>query len=103
MNKHFQALLLACAAAWSTIVWTALPAGAQQQVTPSPTAKILSLTDLEQRAKTEGLTVVKEIEIEGMMVEIDGYDAQQQKVELVLHRATGEVLSRKVKPPKHHR
>ena len=53
--------------------------------------------DVERRAISEGVSVITEIELEDRLAEVEGRDAQQRKVELVIDRRTGEVLQRKVK------
>lgn len=57
-------------------------------------ANVLSLADIESRMLAQGITI-KEVEIEGNVVEVEGHDASGRKVELMLDRRSGEVLSRK--------
>jgi len=69
-------------------------AWAQQPVTPQP--GWLGMAELEQRGISEGITVT-EIETKQRLAEVEGYDAQQRKVKLLIDRQTGEILSRRVK------
>lgn len=63
----------------------------------APNGSYLSAGDVERRAVAEGVAVITEIELEDRLAEVEGRDAQQRKVELVIDRRTGEVLQRKVK------
>lgn len=64
------------------------------------TAGSMSLDEIERRVSAQGLNVT-EIEVKGLLVEVEGYDAQGRKVKQVLDRRSGEVLSQKIKLPKH--
>lgn len=64
--------------------------------TAQAAATTLSLGDIESKMNAQGITI-KEIEVEGLLAEVEGHDAQGRKVELTLDRRSGEVLSRKVK------
>jgi carbamoylphosphate synthase large subunit len=66
------------------------------------TAGAMSLDEIERRVSAQGLRVT-EIEIKDLLVEVEGYDAQGRKVKQVLDRRSGEVLSQKIKLPKHAR
>lgn len=70
-----------------------------QNTTPAP-ANVLSLADIESRMLAQGITI-KEVEIHNNAAEIEGYDASGNKVELLLDRRSGEVLSRKTKTRRH--
>ncbi len=59
-------------------------------------ANVLSITEIETRVKSQGITI-KEIELEGLLAEVEGFDAEGRKVEIVLDRRSGETLSHKVK------
>jgi hypothetical protein len=66
-------------------------------VTPAPAAttpEVLSLTEIESRLKAEGIRV-KEIEVKDKVLEVEGYTAQGAKVELIVDRRSGEILSRR--------
>ncbi|TWT21446.1 PepSY domain-containing protein [Luteimonas marina] len=65
--------------------------------TPATNNAYMSAGDVERRAIAEGVSVITEIELEDRLAEVEGRDAQQRKVELVIDRRTGEVLQRKVK------
>lgn len=60
------------------------------------TAGLLSAGEIEKRAVAEGLDV-SEIELEGRLAEVEGFDAQSRRVELVIDRRSGEILTRKTK------
>lgn len=91
--KKFIAITALCVAGTAAVAGTAL---AQDQQRVTRTGNIGS-ADLEQRARAQGITTVKEIEFEGRLAEVEGRDAQGRKVEIVFDRSTGEVLSHKVK------
>jgi hypothetical protein len=59
-----------------------------------PAAVPMKLPAIEARAVALGVRPT-EIEIEGMIAEVEGTDAQGRQVELKLDRRTGEVLHRK--------
>ena len=68
-----------------------LSAGAQQASSPA----LLSLGDIESRLTAEGITI-QEIELRDTVVEVEGRDDQGRKVELLVDRRNGEILSRKL-------
>jgi hypothetical protein len=68
-----------------------LSAGAQQASSPA----LLSLGDIESRLTAQGITI-HEIELRDSVVEVEGRDAQGKKVELLVDRRNGEILSRKL-------
>ena len=74
-------------------------APAQAAQASATAATLVSLDEIERRAIAEGLQV-RDIELRDLLVEVKGRDANAQKVELVIDRRTGEVLSREVKAPK---
>ncbi|MGD9597374.1 MAG: PepSY domain-containing protein [Steroidobacteraceae bacterium] len=78
-----------------TAIVSAQTAPASPSAAPVP-ATTLSLGDIESRMNAQGITI-KEIELEGLLAEVEGHDAQGRKVELTLDRRSGEVLSRKAK------
>lgn len=83
-------------AAFSQPAFSAQPTQAAQpaQTTPSTSsAKTLSLDTLEQRVTALGIRV-KEMKVRGLLLKVEGRDAQHRKVELTLDRRTGEVLYR---------
>jgi len=55
---------------------------------------VLSLADIETRMTAQGIQI-RELEIKDLVVEVEGRDAQGRKVELLIDRRTGEILSRK--------
>ncbi|HLS82786.1 MAG TPA: PepSY domain-containing protein [Steroidobacter sp.] len=61
---------------------------------PAADVQTLSLDEIERRLKAEGL-VVEEMEIEGLIVEVDARDADGREVDLKIDRRTGEILARK--------
>jgi preprotein translocase subunit SecD len=60
----------------------------------TPAAKTMSLDAIEKRAAALGIRA-QEIEAKGNAVKVEGRDAQNRKVELLLDRRTGEVLDRR--------
>lgn len=67
-----------------------------QPVQADANANLLSLADIETRMTAQGIKI-KEIEIQDLLVEVEGFDAQGRKIELKLDRRTGDVLSQRVK------
>lgn len=74
------------------ILLTLLAATAGAQTT---TTAPLSLGDLESRMTAQGITI-REIELRDHVAEIEGRDAQGRKIELLVDRRSGEILSRKL-------
>lgn len=56
---------------------------------------VLSLADIETRLTAQGIKI-REIEIKDLVVEVEGRDAQDRKVELLVDRRSGEILSQKL-------
>jgi len=71
----------------------AIEVGAQTPP-PATTAKMLGLGEIESRLTAQGITI-REIELRDVVVEVEGRDAQGRKVELLLDRRSGEILSQK--------
>lgn len=78
----------------------AVSVSAQSSRNAAAEASYLSAGDVERQALAEGIVSVREIELEGRLAEVEGRDADQRKVKLVIDRQTGEVLKRKVKAPR---
>jgi len=57
--------------------------------------KYLSLTEIERRVTATGIRVT-EIEVKDRIVEVEGRDASNREVDLVVDRRSGEILSRKL-------
>lgn len=76
------------------------PAPRHYNETARPTAAVLSFEQLERIAARE-MAQVTELEVRDLLLKAKGYDAQGMKVELLLDRRDGYVLSRRVKVPKH--
>jgi len=92
-------------AAYAVFAAFVLVSGAGMQTSASAAAPgLLSLDEIESRASAEGIQV-KDFEVQGQgrLVEVEGRDANAQKVKLVYDRKTGELLSREVKPAKANR
>lgn len=65
-----------------------------QATNPAASATVLSIADIESRMAAQGITI-KEIEIEDLVAEVEGRDASGKKVELLIDRRSGDILSRK--------
>jgi len=87
-KKTLASLAAACVLALG-VAW------AQQPGTTTP-SNWLGMAELERIGTNEGFTVT-EIETKQRLAEVEGYDAQQRKVKLLVDRQTGEILSRRVK------
>ena len=57
--------------------------------------KFLTLTEIERRVTATGVRVT-EIEVKDRIVEVEGRDASNREVDLVVDRRSGEILSRKL-------
>lgn len=77
----------------------AIQVGAQETQAPAPApttpSNALSLCDLESRLTAQGISM-REMELKDLVVEVEGRDAQGRKVELLIDRRSGEILSRKL-------
>jgi hypothetical protein len=98
MNGNRSKLMRAAVAVTSLVAFGAV--GAQAQVAPAtPAAQAeqatLTLTDIEQLLKNHGVRVT-ELEVKDRVVEAEGYDAQNRKVEVLVDRRSGEVLWKKL-------
>lgn len=69
-----------------------------QTAPPQPAAitpaNLLSLGEIESRLAAQGIKI-KEIEVRDLLLEIEGYDAEGRKIEIVVDRRSGETLSHK--------
>jgi hypothetical protein len=73
----------------------ATPAAPAQPAAPASTdANLLGLTDIESRLTAQGIRV-REMEVHGKVLEVEGTDAQGRKLDLIVDRRNGEILSRK--------
>jgi uncharacterized membrane protein YkoI len=100
-TTNAKSLLAAAAPALALILAAAVHTPAQAAPTPATAAagNVLSLDEIERRATAQGVQV-KEIKLRDRLVEVEGRDADAQKVELLIDRRSGEVLSRETKPAK---
>lgn len=81
------------AAAACALSLFAIQVGAQAP-SPAAAAKTIGLCEIESRLTAEGITI-REIELRDAVAEVEGRDAQGRKVELLLDRRSGEILSQK--------
>jgi hypothetical protein len=72
----------------------AIEVGAQTPPPAAAAAKMIGLCEIESRLIAQGITI-REIELRDALVEVEGRDAQGRKVELLLDRRSGEILSQK--------
>jgi len=63
--------------------------------TPAPNGVFLGLTDIESQLTAQGIRVT-EMEVHDKVLEVDGVDAQGRKIDLIVDRRNGEILSRKL-------
>lgn len=85
--------LALCTVAGPAIAADPAPAAAAPAASTAP-PKVLGLTEIENRLAAEGIRI-KEIELRDKLLEVEGYDAQNRKVELIVDRRSGEILSRR--------
>jgi hypothetical protein len=69
----------------------AAPPAAQAPAAERP---MLSLADIERRVNAQGIRVT-ELEVRDRLVKVEGRDASNREVELMVDRRTGEILSRR--------
>jgi|SRR5687768_3301944 hypothetical protein len=62
--------------------------------TPVDTSQFLSLSEIESRLTAQGIRV-EEMEVKDKVIEVEGRSTQDGKVELIVDRRSGEILSRK--------
>ena len=60
---------------------------------PASNEAMMSLTDIEQLLKGQGLRVT-ELEVKDRIVEVEAYDSSNREIDLIVDRRTGEILSR---------
>lgn len=77
-----------------TRVWWLAPLALGLSLAASA-ADMLSLGDIESRLAAQGIKI-QEIELRDLVVEVEGRDAQGRKVELLVDRRSGEILSQKL-------
>lgn len=94
-----KSLLAAALPALTLVLAAAVHTPAHAAPTAAAAAPVLSLDEIERRATAQGVQV-KEIKLRDRLVEVEGRDADAQKVELLIDRRSGEVLSRETKPAK---
>jgi Peptidase propeptide and YPEB domain len=79
------------AALAGALAFAAFQVGAQ---TAAPASDGLSLGEIESKLTAQGITI-REVELRDRVVEVEGRDAKGVKVELLMDRKTGEILSQK--------
>lgn len=94
-----KSLLAAALPALTLALAAVVHTPAQAAPAAAAAAPVLSLDEIERRATAQGVQV-KEIKLRDRLVEVEGRDADAQKVELLIDRRSGEVLSRETKPAK---
>lgn len=87
--------LTAAHAAIASILIAGAGVAVAQAANPTTPANVLSIADIESRMVAQGITI-KEIELKDLVAEVEGRDATGQKVELLVDRRSGDILSRKV-------
>jgi hypothetical protein len=55
----------------------------------------LSLCDIESKLTAQGIKI-REVDLKDSVAEVEGRDAQGRKVELLIDRRSGEILSQKL-------
>jgi hypothetical protein len=93
MTVNRSKLISATIAATGLLAFGAVSTHAQDAPQPAPaTAEaLLTLTEVEQLLKDKGLRMT-EFEVKDRVVEAEGYDAQNRKVEILVDRRSGEIL-----------
>jgi hypothetical protein len=95
-NTLFRAGLAASLAlAGVTAFAQVTPTTPQQPAAPAaPTGTLMSLTEIESQLTAQGIRV-REMEVHDKVLEVEGLDAQGRKIDLIVDRRNGEILSRK--------
>jgi hypothetical protein len=94
-KKTLPILLSMAIAAAAGFAVAQTPANGPEQSAPAAAAKgALGLGEIEALLQKEGIKV-HELEVRDSVVEAEGRDANQRKVELIVDRRSGEILSRR--------
>ena len=94
-NFFSAGLAAALALAGMTAAAQTPPATPEQPAAPAAaTTTMLSLTEIESRLTAQGIRM-KEMEVHDKVLEVEGFDAQGRKIDLIVDRRNGEILSRK--------
>lgn len=106
MNKRIRTLSVAAALVLAAGAGHVAAQGVGQRMDADASrfanVRVLSFEQLERIAAREMAQVV-ELEVKDLTLKAKGYDAQGMKVDVLLDRRDGYVLSRRVKYPKHMR
>ena len=91
-SNALRSLALGCVLILSAGAATA--ASPAQSTVAAPTG-VLTLAELETRLTEQGISI-REIELKEAVAEVEGHDTAGRKVELLIDRRSGEILSRKL-------
>ena len=91
-SNALRNLALSCALILSAGVAAAT---SPAQSTAAPPTEVLTLAELETRLTEQGISI-REIELKEAVAEVEGHDTAGRKVELLIDRRSGEILSRKL-------
>lgn|GEM_PF-1079382 len=107
MNARFKCLSIAAVLVFAGSVGAERAAAQESGYRPDAgtansfaNVRVLSFEQLERIAARE-VPHITELEIKDLTLKAKGYDAQGMKVDVLLDRRDGYVLSRRVKYPKH--
>jgi peptidase YpeB-like protein len=73
---------------------SAAPASTAPTVAPSAGKALLGLSEIESLLQKQGIRV-HELEVRDRVVEAEGRDTSNRKVEVIVDRRSGEILSRR--------
>ena len=90
MTTSFRSLRLVPAAGLLVAVSAVVLAQA-----PATSSNVLSIADIETRMTAQGISI-REIELRDLVAEVEGRDANGRKIELLVDRRSGEILSKKL-------
>jgi len=93
MSSLVKVLLSSAAVCLLSVAGIAAAQTPSQTSTPAANS-VLGLGEIEARMSAQGITI-KEIELRDLVAEVEGHDAAGRKIELLVDRRTGEILSRK--------
>jgi preprotein translocase subunit SecD len=93
-NRLLAAALVGTAALILSGFTLAQQPSSAERTASAQTEKLVSLDEIESRLRSEGIRV-HELQLRGSVVEVEGRDASNREIEVVVDRRTGKELSRR--------
>jgi hypothetical protein len=92
--RRYRDSLFAAGVAASLALATAAAFAADPAPPQAAPITLLSLTEIESQLTAQGIRV-REMEVHDKVLEVEGTDAQGRKIDLIVDRRNGEILSQK--------